>query len=195
VADTGADVEGAAAAVEKVQGNTTVECKDDPAQSAEKKEEKASYHYWHDKVPKGEQAAPPPEHTPIAVRVASVESQRSTSIEDFAFMDDEDVVKLYIKLEGDLSGVTSDDVELKVEQAKFDPTCSMLLHVRGTKYLHRLYAEKLRHRVDPQGCKFRISSKTNKLIITLKKADAEYWDGLRVHNSLPYRRGGGGPPR
>ncbi|KAL1522449.1 hypothetical protein AB1Y20_017437 [Prymnesium parvum] len=49
VADTGADVEGAAAAVEKVQGNTTVECKDDPAQSAEKKEEKASYHYWHDK--------------------------------------------------------------------------------------------------------------------------------------------------
>lgn len=104
-------------------------------------------------------------------------------------------MKVYIKLEGDLDGVRETDVEFKVEKAKYDPVCSMLVQIRGTKYLHRLYAEKLRHMVDPEACKYRISTKTSKLIITLKKATPEYWDSLRAPNSLPYRRGGGGPPR
>ena len=101
-------------------------------------------------------------------------------------------MKVYIKMEGDLEVVTTDDVEFKVEKAPFDPVCSMLVHIRGKTKTHRLYAEKLKHMVIPEECKFRISTKNSKVIITLKKAIPEYWDGLRANNSLPYRRGGGG---
>ena len=104
-------------------------------------------------------------------------------------------MKVYVKLEGDLEGVTADAVEFKVEQAPFDPVCSMLVLIRGKTKSHRLYAEKLKQLVVPGDCKFRVSAKNSKLIITLKKAVPEYWDSLRAHNSLPYRRGGGGASR
>jgi len=71
----------------------------------------------------------------------------------------------------------------------------MLLLVRGKTKNHRLYAENLRYPVEPDGCKFRVSAKNSKLIVTLKKAVPEYWDALRTPNSLPFRRGGGGAPR
>lgn len=105
------------------------------------------------------------------------------------------MVKVYITLEGDLEGVGEADVEFKVEQSRWDSNCSMLLELRGAKQQHRLYVEKLQYKVDPEGSKFRISKKTSKVIVTLKKATPEYWHGLRAPNALPYRRGGGGPPR
>lgn len=47
----------------------------------------SQYHYWHDKVPQGENAAPKPEHKPIAVQPANVdETIPATTIENFAFM-------------------------------------------------------------------------------------------------------------
>jgi len=165
-----------------------------PPASGEAHEEKlkdASYTYWHDKVPSG---APKPEHKPIAVE-AGCGDIPTVSIDNFGLMDDDDIVKVYVKLEGDLEGLTADAVEFKVEQAKYDPTCSMLLLARGKTKMHRLHAEKLRHHVEPDGCKFRISTKNSKLIVTLKKGVPEYWDALRAPNTLPFRRGGGGAPR
>jgi hypothetical protein len=110
-----------------------------PPASGEAHEEKlkdASYAYWHDKVPSG---APKPEHKPIAVE-AGCGDIPTVSIDNFGLMDDDDIVKVYVKLEGDLEGLTADAVEFKVEQAKYDPTCSMLLLARGKTKMHRLRA-------------------------------------------------------
>ena len=108
------------------------------------------------------------------------------------FMDDEDVVKVYVALAGDLEGATAEGVEFLVEKAPFDPTCSLLLHVRGKKHLHRLYVSHLEHMVVPEQCKFKILASKGKLIVTLKKADKAPWDALRAKVCLPFRRGGGG---
>ena len=45
------------------------------------------YHYWHDSVPKG---APPPEPQKLASEKVEV-SLPEVTIENYAFMDDEDV--------------------------------------------------------------------------------------------------------
>lgn len=153
------------------------------------------YAYWHDKVANGEEAAPPPEHIPIAAVAATsaTSSPEDTAItlSKFAFMDDDEVVKVYVTLEGDLAGVDASAVEFHVEAAKFDPTCSMLLHIRGHNHLYRLYVSHLMHQVVPGECKFKITAK-GKLIVTLKKLEKVYWEGLRAKTCLPYRRGGGG---
>jgi len=155
----------------------------------------AGYSYWHDKVAKGEDAAPLPEHKPIAAGAAtnatSLPEDTAITIDKFAFMDDDEVVKVYVTLEDDLAGVDASAVEFHVEAAKFDPTCSMLLHVRGQKHLHRMYVSHLMHQVVPSECKFKVTAK-GKLIVTLKKLEKVYWEGLRAKTCLPYRRGGGG---
>ena len=157
--------------------------------------ENPGYHYFHDKVGDG---APKPEHKPIAVTSASsgasAVEDTALTISNFAFMDDDDVVKVYIALEGDLDGVTMENVEFSVEAAKFDPVCSMLLHVRGRNHLHRRYVSHLMHIVVPEECKVKVLSKKAKLIVSLKKHDKEKipWEGLRAKVCLPYRRGGGG---
>ena len=133
------------------------------------------------------------EHTPVAVAAAtSAPEDVAITIDNFAFMDDDNVVKVYVTLAGDLEGVTTDAVEFSVEAAKFDPTCSMLVHVRGKKHLHRLYVSHLLNMVVPEECKFKVNVSKAKLIITLKKKDNIYWDSLRAKVSLPFRRGGGG---
>ena len=160
------------------------------SQAGSSSEAGGGYHYWHDKVPAG---APQPEHTPVAVAAAtSAPEDVAITIDNFAFMDDDNVVKVYVTLAGDLEGVTADAVEFSVEAAKFDPTCSMLVHVRGKKHLHRLYVSHLLNMVVPEECKFKVNVSKAKLIITLKKKDNIYWDSLRAKVSLPFRRGGGG---
>jgi len=148
------------------------------------------YHYWHGNVPAG---APAP--TPQMLASETVESALpEVTIENYGFMDDDDVVKVYIALEGDLQGVTADGVTLDVT-SKFD-VGKLNLAVRGTKSMHTLKAEKLFHDVDPEGCKFKVLSKKGKLVLTLKKKNPhDPWEGLRTKLALPYRRGGGGAPR
>jgi len=172
------------------------------AASAEEEVKGGGYHYWHDKVPQGEGAAPLPEHKPIEVATVSERALPEVTITDYGMMDDEEggLVKLYIKLEGDLEGATADDVTFKVEASKFalnlqDLKCSMHLSIRGKTKLHTLHAERLLNPVRHEQCKFRISAKTNKLIVTLYKIENVYWDKLRYGTTLPYRRGGGGQPR
>ena len=159
------------------------------------------YHYFHDKVPQGESAAPPPDHKPSAVETVE-RSLPEVTIEDYGMMDDEEggLIKLYIKLEGDLEGVTDDAVDFKVEASKFalnlqDLKCSMHLSIRGKTKVHTLHAERLFNPVNHEKCKFRILTKKSKLIVTLHKIENVYWEQLRHKTALPYRRGGGGPSR
>ena len=148
------------------------------------------YHYFHDKIGDG---APPPEHKPIDVSAALAE-ETALTLTNYAFMDDEDKVKIYVTLTGDLEGVVQEGVELKVEKAPFDPTCSMMLHLRGKKSLHRLYVSHLLHEVVPEKCKVKVNATKGKLIVTLIKKDNVFWEELRSKVSLPWRRGGGGGP-
>lgn len=147
------------------------------------------YHYFHDKIGDG---APKPEHKPIAVGEASggAPEEVAVSIDKFAFMDDDDVVKVYVTLEGDLEGATPESVEFVVKAAKFDPSCSMLLHVRGRQHLHRMFVSHLMHNVEPEQCKFKINASKGKLIVTLRKKEKVHWEQLRAKVCLPYRKGG-----
>ena len=152
------------------------------------------YAYWHGKVPSGEGAAPAPEPVIIATKVVEKVTRPQHTIDNNAFLDDDDVIKLYIDLKGDLEHVQITDVELKVEKARWDTDCSFNLLIQGTDSTHRLHAERLLHPVDPEQCKFRISTKNSKLVVTLRKMDTTYWEHLRAVKSLPFRRGGGGNP-
>lgn len=149
------------------------------------------YNYFHDKVGSG---APLPEHTPVDVGTAAPSKAEDTAwtISKFAFMDDDDVVKVYIDLEGDLEGRVTGDVEFEVKADQFNPVCSMLVHIKGKQHLHRLYVSNLMHLVVPEQCSFKILAKKPKLVIKLTKKDKVYWEDLRAKVCLPYRRGGGG---
>jgi len=135
------------------------------APAVEEAGEKATYNYF--KVAKGEGAAPKPEHTPLepAASAAPAAPTKFVSIENYGFLDDDDIVKVYVKLEGDLAGVASADaVEFKVSRPsgwEGDPFMMELI-VRGEKHTHRLYAEKLKGQVDVDGCKFKVLPKKGK---------------------------------
>ena len=59
----------------------------DTPEKEEEKLEGSKYHYWHDKVPQGEGAAPPPEHKPIAVETTTAPKELPTvSIDNFGLM-------------------------------------------------------------------------------------------------------------
>jgi hypothetical protein len=126
--------------------------------------EKASYNYF--KVAQGEGAAPEPEHKPLDCAASGRAAHTSfVPIDNYGFLDDDDIVKVYVKLEGDLAGVAGPDaVDFKVSRPSGwvgDPF-QMELVVRGEKHTHRLFAEKLKGQVDPDGCKFKVLPKKGK---------------------------------
>ena len=158
---------------------------------------RSGYYYWHDSVAKGEGAAPPPEQKPLKTEPAAAEGRELplVTIHNYAFMDDDEVIKLYVSLEGALAGVTSEDVRADFAKEAWDEVYSLDVVVRAGGKAHRLHAEKLACSIVPEECKWRVSSKSNKLIITLKKKEKVRWDELRAKVALPFRRGGGGPAR
>ena len=150
------------------------------------------YHYWHSKV--GTEA-PPPEPKLLASESAP-SSMPEKSITSFAFMDDdeEDVVKVYITLEGDLAGITADAVDAKFTCAPVTHESALMLRVRGAHFMHILAAERLCGPIVPEHCKTKVTKK-GKLIVTMAKAAKIPWEDLRSKVQLPFRRGGGGNPR
>lgn len=153
------------------------------------------YHYFHDKVASGEGAAPAPQPQKLAVE--AVEGAAPVippkTIDTFSFMDDDDVVKVYVALEGDLAAVTDADISATFHKPPYNDTCSMNVVIKGEKHSYQLAAEKLFGVIVVDECKCKINKKKQKLIVTLKKAGRkEPWEQLRAKNCLPYRRGGGG---
>ena len=158
---------------------------------------------WHDKVAQGEGAAPKPEPKLLTAEAADTKGPPPKTIDSFAFLDDGEVVKVYVSLEGDLAGVTDEHVTATFNKQKFNNDCSMEVMVKGASFTHRLAAEKLGGVIVPEECKWKINKKNKKLIVTLKKTKEGTpqqpthapWTSLRANLHLPYRRGGGGTPR
>lgn len=159
---------------------------------------------WHDKVAQGEAAAPKPEPKLLAAETTEVKGPAPKTLDSFAFLDDGEVVKVYISLEGDLAAVADEHVTATFHKQKFNDDSSMEVFVKGTSATHLLACPKLGGAIVPDECKWKINKKNKKLIVTLKKVNLGTaqnphhppWNGLRSNVMLPYRRGGGGsPPR
>ena len=132
-----------------------------------------SYYYWHSSVPKGELAAPTPtpQRLDLETRVAE---QPPATIDSYAFVDDETVVKVYITLEGPLAGLAAADVDAEYAERSL----RVLLRPPGGRPALLAVAE-LSHIVRPEGCKHKVT-KSGKLIITLDKANShQVWKKLR----------------
>ena len=157
------------------------------------KPDNPGYHYWHSTVASGAGAAPKPEPKLLAAEAAPTGPEPKT-ITSFAFLDDEDVIKVYVTLEGDLAGVVAEDISATFNKEKFNDNCSMEVMIKAKGLVHRLAAEKLGGVIVPEECKWKITKKSPpKLIVSLKKADPRNgWSQLRANVVLPYRRGGGG---
>ena len=89
-------------------------------------------------------------------------------------MDDDNVVKVYIPLEGELYGLTMDDMEIEFAERTLGVTIE-----RGDT-VHRFFIDKLAYPVDTARCKASIS-KSGKLILKLfKRNHLEKWSKLKA---------------
>jgi len=79
-----------------------------------------SYYYWHSDAERrrqnGEKAVPAPAPKPLRTSEEDLAAQRVkrvSPIQDFSFLDDDDTVKVYIPLKGELVGTTMDNAEVR----------------------------------------------------------------------------------
>lgn len=133
-----------------------------------------SYYYWHSAVPSGESAAPKPTPHLLSAETRPAE-QEAASIESYAFLDDEKVVKVYISLEGPLAGLKNEHVDALYDHRSI----RVVLRPPGGRE-HVLAVSELSHTVLPEGCKHRVNKSGEKLVITLDKANSkDRWLKLR----------------
>ena len=133
-----------------------------------------SYYYWHASVPSGENAAPKPTPQLLSAETRAAE-QEPTSIESYAFLDDDRVVKVYISLVGPLAGLKTEHVEAVYEHRSI----RVVLRPPGGGE-HVLAVSELSHSVLPEGCKHKVNKSGEKLVITLDKANSrDRWPKLR----------------
>lgn len=96
-----------------------------------------SYYYWHSAVPQGDQAAPKPSPHQLSSQTL-VKEQPPKPIESYAFLDDGDVVKVYIPLDGPLASLTADGVSAEYQERSLRvvlrPTGSDRDHVLAVRY-------------------------------------------------------------
>jgi hypothetical protein len=133
-----------------------------------------SYYYWHNAVPQGENAAPRPTPQQLGTSQAAVE-QPPISIDSYAFQDDDDVVKVFISLEGALAGLTANCVAADFKERSL----RVALQPPGGARAHLLSVSELSNPVRPEHCGFKIT-KAGKLVIKLDKSNAHHrWSKLR----------------
>ena len=95
------------------------------------------------------------------------------AIDTFSFLDDSDVVKVYIALEGPLAGVSSADVETEFEER------SLTVTLNTDDAIFKFQVDRLSHSVDAPRCKASIT-KSRKLLLKLyKRNHLERWQKLR----------------
>ena len=140
-----------------------------------------SYYYWHKDAERRRLAGEVPAPMPAPKLLETSEEDRAASrqkrvkpIADFAFLDDGDVVKVYITLAGELEGVSLEDAEVEFGER------SLAVTIERPEVVHRFCVEKLAHEVTPPRCKARVT-KAGKLVITLfKRNHIERWAKLRA---------------
>ena len=136
-----------------------------------------SYYYWHSDAERrrttGEQPAPLPQPKKLASSEA-VREKRVKNIDTFSFLDDSDVVKIYISLEGSLAGVTISDIEAEFSER------SLLVSIDTPDVTFRFVVDRLARGVDPLRCKASVT-KSRKLLLKLhKERPLETWTRLRA---------------
>ena len=138
-----------------------------------------SYYYWHSDAERrrklGEEAAPlPPEPKKLGSEPVAQKTRQTKAVASHYFMDDGDVVKVYIPLEGELAGTSMDNVEVEFA----DRTLQVCIVTPDTFY--RFTIERLAHEVHAPRCKARVV-KSGKLLLTLHKRNhIERWGTLRA---------------
>ena len=134
-----------------------------------------SYYYWHSKVPQGDGAAPKPTPKLLATETAKTGPTSAKAINSYSLLDEgEEVLKIYVPLEGELDQVNADSIE-----AEF-ATRSITITLTTPSTLHKLHVPTLAHEILPEKCKTKVT-KSRKLIITLAKREvSRTWKQLRA---------------
>ena len=137
-----------------------------------------SYYYWHGDAERrrltGEKPVPLPTPHKLASHTATEKERRVKAVESFTFLDDGDVVKVYIALEGPLAAVGSSDVEAEFAER------SLVVTILTPDCLHRLTCDRLAHSVDALRCKTTVT-KSRKLVVKLhKRSPQDRWQKLRA---------------
>lgn len=146
--------------------------------ASQKLKGKQSYYYWHSDAERrrqlGEQAVPPPEPKKLGTAPAAPKAKVARAISTFSFLDDGDVVKVYIPLDGELAGASMDDIEVEFAER------SLQVVVQCEESYHRFVVDRLAHEVQAPRCKARVV-KSGKLVLTLHKRNhIERWAKLRA---------------
>ena len=136
-----------------------------------------SYYYWHSDAERrrlaGEKPVPVGMPPKIDSHVEAEKEKPIRAISTFSFLDDGNVVKVYVQLEGDLSGVTLEQVDVQFTDN------SLLLAIERPNAIHRLVVDRLMYPVDASRCKTSIN-KAGSLLLRLHKRDyMQRWSKLR----------------
>ena len=158
-----------------------------------------SYYYWHANrtgavagMPQGAGAAPPPTPQRLATTAAAAATIAPDvrPIATFQLVDDGDVVKVRIALEGDLDGAfaaegtpwcgtSAGDVDFECGERSLKLT----VRARGAADAareFRLWVDELAHAIVPEQCAWRVT-KARRLVVSLRKADRyRSWGKLRM---------------
>ena len=105
------------------------------------------YYYWHDSVAQGAPAAAPQRVEPEAFAAVHV---TYASIDNYGLLEEDEIIKLYIALDGDLEGLSGDEVEAQCKKDPYGEACSLDVIARGKKQSHRLHAERLMGSIIPE---------------------------------------------
>ena len=110
----------------------------------------------------------------IATHVETTRQKPVKGIATFSFLDDGNVVKVYIPLEGELASLSMDQVETQFTDR------SLTLSVELPAAVHRFTVDRLMFPVDENRCKVSIN-KAGKLLVRLFKRDhMQRWTKLRA---------------
>ena len=136
-----------------------------------------SYYYWHADAERrrmaGEKPVPASAPPKIATHVETTREKPVKGISTFSFLDDDNVVKIYIALEGELAGLSIDQVESQFT----DRSLQLSIELPGA--IHRFAIDRLMFPVDETRCK--VSINKGKLIVRLFKRDHnQNWAKLRA---------------
>ena len=136
-----------------------------------------SYYYWHADAERrrmaGEKPVPASAPPKIATHVETTREKPVKGISTFSFLDDDNVVKIYIALEGELAGLSIDQVASQFT----DRSLQLSIELPGA--IHRFAIDRLMFPVDETRCK--VSINKGKLLVRLFKRDHhQHWAKLRA---------------
>lgn len=135
-----------------------------------------SYYYWHGDAERRRQTGEQPVPVPLPKKLAAneaVKEKRIKPIDRHQFLDDGDIVKVFIPLEGDLLGATMKQVEAEFTEQ------SLLVTIDMEDVIHRFWIDRLAHRIDPLQSKAAMT-KSGKLVVKMRKrSHMDNWRMLR----------------